>query len=200
MDLFGPDKYAACSSLLKYASVLLCFTNAMMTGKNTIEIKDAALLKAAMLATIVADLFLLFTQLYFIGVSIFCLVQLIYITRHSRYSKPHTKIYAAACTAFMASSFIAVMNSDIPEKALVLAACLYAFLTLCSLHTAFLTFKFKLYPKKNAELINAGLWLLMLCDLNIMLNNAIPGNPVSGILIWLFYVPSQLFLSYSARR
>ena len=94
------------SNILKYVSVLLCLANALMTGNDAFEKKDAALLQAAMLLTIAADFYLLFTDHYALGVLIFCLVQVVYITRHSRYSKVHTKTYIAAGSAFMALSFL----------------------------------------------------------------------------------------------
>ncbi|HSN59222.1 MAG TPA: lysoplasmalogenase family protein, partial [Clostridiaceae bacterium] len=201
LDLSGSDRWIIYSNILKYVSVLLCLANALMTGKDAIEKKDAALLQAAMLVTIAADLFLLFTDYYFLGISIFCLVQIIYIARHSRYSKVHAKkICIAGGSALMAVSFFAVVITGINQKAMVLAGCLYAFLTVCSLHTAFCTVKSDIYPKKAAAQINTGLWLLLLCDISIFLKIVIPFIPFSGFLIWFFYLPSQVLLSLSARK
>jgi len=200
LDLSGLDRWIIYSNILKYVSVLLCLANALMTGKDAIEKKDAALLQAAMLVTITADFFLLFTGYYFLGISIFCLVQIIYIARHSRYSKVHAKIYIAGGSAFMAVSFIAVIITGINQQAMVLAGCLYAFLTVCSLHTAFCTVKSNLYPEKAAAHINTGLWLLLLCDISIFLKFVVPFIPFSGFLIWFFYLPSQVLLSLSARK
>jgi hypothetical protein len=200
LDLFGSGRFSTCSDILKYVSVLLCLANALMTGKDAFEKKDAAFLQAAMLVTIAADLFLLFTGYYFLGISIFCLVQIIYIARHSRYSKVHTKIYIAGGSAFMAVSFFAVAISGINQRAIVLAGCLYAFLTVCSLHTAFCTVKSNLYPKKAVAQINAGLWLLLLCDISLFLKIVIPFVPFLGFFAWFFYMPSQVLLSLSARK
>jgi hypothetical protein len=201
LDLAGQGRYSFLSGALKYASVLLCFANALMFGKENLEKKDAALLKAAMFVTVCADYFLLFTDLYPAGILLFCTVQLIYIARHSRYSKPIAKkAYLAAFFPFIAAAYLASAGSGISAKALVLAGFLYALLTVCSLHTAFLAYKAKRYPLKNAVLINAGLWLLMLCDINIFLSFAVPSNFLSQYLEWLFYLPSQLLLSFSARK
>ncbi len=200
LDLYGSVRMSMYSNILKYVSVLFCLANALLTGKDAFEKKDAALLKAAMLLTIAADLFLLFTGYYFLGISIFCLVQIIYISRHSRYSKAHTKIYSAAGAAFMAVSFISVVLSGINQQTIVIAGCLYAFLTVCSLHTAYGAVKSNLYPKKTVVQINAGLWLLLLCDISILLKIAIPSIPLLGFLAWLFYLPSQVLLSFSARK
>lgn len=200
LDLFGSGGLSIYSNILKYVSVLLCFANALMTGNDAFEKKDAALLQAAMLVTIAADLFLLFTDHYFLGILIFCLVHVIYITRHSRYSKVHTKIYIAWGSAFMALSVFAVMISGIDQMAIVLAGCLYAFLIVCSLHTAFCLVKSNLYPKKAVAQINSGLWLLLLCDISIFLKIVIPFIPVLGYFAWFFYLPSQVLLSFSARK
>jgi hypothetical protein len=188
------------SELLKYTSVLLCFANALMTGKESFEKKDAALLQAAMFVTVIADSFLLFTGYYFLGVCLFCMVQLIYIIRHSRYSQVHLKTYCLSGAIFMLVAVIAVVSSGVSGKAIAIAGCLYAFLTLSSLHAAFGAAKLKRYPKRTIALINAGLWLLMLCDVNVALYNTIASNHITGLLIWFFYIPSQLLLSMSARK
>lgn len=200
LDLSGQGKYSALSGALKYASVLLCLANALMTGKESLEKKDAAFLKAAMFVTVSADYFLLFTDLYIAGILLFCAVQAIYIARHSRYSKSSIKNCVVIGFELMAASLVAVGVSGIREKTLVLTGCLYAFLTVCSLHTAFNVIKSKRYAARNATLINAGLWLLMLCDINIFLSFAVPSNSISPYLEWLFYLPSQLMLSFSARK
>jgi len=188
------------SGLIKYTSILLCFANALLTGRESFEKKDTALLKAAMFVTVIADSFLLFTDYYFLGVCLFCMVQMIYIIRHSRYSKVNLNIYNLSCAVFMIVAAIVVVISGISGKAIAIAGCLYAFLTLCSLYTAFGAAKLKRYPKKTIALINSGLWLLLLCDINVALNNTIFANHITGLLIWLFYIPSQFLLSMSARK
>ncbi|MBP1745172.1 MAG: putative rane protein [Firmicutes bacterium] len=200
LDLFGSGSFNSYSNILKYVSVLLCFANALLSGKDCLEKRDALLLQAAMFVTIAADPFLLFLEQYFLGILLFCVVQSIYIIRHSRYSKFHTKMYAISGAAFMSFAFVVVTVSGIDEKAIALAGCLYAFLTFCSLHTAFSTAKAGLYPRNNVVLINTGLWLLMLCDLNIFLNITVPFDHFPGFLAWVFYLPSQLILSESSRR
>ena len=57
LDLYGSVRMSMYSNILKYVSVLFCLANALLTGKDAFEKKDAALLKAAMLLTIAADLF-----------------------------------------------------------------------------------------------------------------------------------------------
>lgn len=188
------------SDLLKYASVLLCFVNALLTGNESFEKKDTALLQAAMFVTVIADSFLLFTNYYLLGVCLFCIVQLIYIIRHSRYSKFHTNIFTLSGAVFMSVAVIEVMRSGFVEKAIVIAGCLYAFLTLFSVYTAFRAAQQKRYPKKTIALINVGLWLLLLCDINVALFNTIAPNHITGLIIWFFYLPSQLLLSMSARK
>ena len=188
------------SDLLKYASVLLCFVNALLTGKESFEKKDTALLQAAMFVTVIADSFLLFTNYYFLGVCLFCMVQLIYIVRHSRYSKVHTNIFNLSCAVFMSAAVVWIMSSGLVEKAIAIAGCFYAFLTLFSVYTAFRAAQQKRYPKKMIALINVGLWLLMLCDINVALYNTISHYHITGLIIWLFYLPSQLLLSMSARK
>jgi len=200
LDLTGPGTYSTLSCALKYAAVILCLANALMTGRESLEKKDAAFLKAAMFVTVSADYFLLFTDLYTAGIILFCAVQLIYIARHSRYAESNARIYLGAGSAFMAAACLTVVSSGTSGKIMVLSGCLYAFLTVCSLHTAYRAYKSNRYPAKTAALINAGLWLLMLCDINIFFSFAVTSNSISPYLEWLFYLPSQLMLSFSARK
>jgi len=200
IDLSGSVRFYPLSNALKYASVFLCFTNALLTGNNCFEKKDAAFLKAAMFVTAAADIFLLFTDYFIAGILLFCIVQVIYVARHNRYSKSNTKIYLVIGAEVMAAAFVAVGISGISEKTLVLSGCLYALLSAFSLNAAFRACKSERFPAKNVFLINAGLWLLLLCDVNIFLSAAFPADYLSQRLEWLFYLPSQVLLSYSARK
>jgi len=199
IDLFGTDSLINYSVLLKYLSIMLCFLNTLLIGKNGHDIIDTHFLQFALFLALFADLFLLILNKFIAGISIFCFIQTIYIVRHSRFSKLDYKLFAVIGTFFI--GFLTITNPfsiNLNNEIIVLAA-IYSFLTICSLVTAFGALKFNLYPKKAAIFILLGVSLLLMCDINVLLFNSF-GNPVSGFLMWFFYLPSQFFLSMSGRK
>lgn len=182
---------------IKYFSIILCFINALIIGKKGHDIVDTRLLQFAMFLTLVADFFLLITQYFIPGILVFCLIQIIYVIRHSRYSKFNIKLYIMAALMLVLSSLIARITSLNANIWLLNLGIIYAIISLCSVFTALSTIKYKIYPKNTAVLIILGIGLLFLCDINVALYNLNQNNYLSGFLIWFFYLPSQLFLSQS---
>lgn len=150
---------------------------------------DAVLLKCAFFITIIADLNLLILNNYKLGVILFCIIQTLYITRHSLASKFNYIIWGLFCIVFM----IGVFHF---KDLLLLAVFFYLCLSVLSIYTAISTTRYKKYPKITKTLIISGLILLFLCDINVAYFN-INRNIISSFLMWFFYVPSQLFLSLS---
>lgn len=200
IDLFRVGSLYDYSGTLKYFSIILCFLNTLFIGKTGHDIIDTRLLQSAMLMTLIADCFLLVTQNFTPGIFIFCLIQIIYIKRHSRYAKFNYKL-------FLLTALVLVIFSIIIKPALInviplflTLGTIYAILSGFSILTALSTLKCKLYPKKTAIPIILGLCLLFICDINVALFNFNPDNNISGFLMWFFYLPSQLLLSKSGGK
>ncbi|HCQ88645.1 MAG TPA: hypothetical protein DIU45_01360 [Clostridium sp.] len=84
----------------------------------------------------------------------------------------------------------------------------YAICLIISIRKAIKVCKNNLYPYPNKYMIAYGMILFILCDINVALYNVTEVTGISwtfidivhnitGLLIWLFYVPSQLLLSLS---
>ena len=80
------------SIYLKFSSIILCFIISLLIGSNGFNNRDVFLLQLARLFTLVADYFLLLSSNYILGVLSFCVVQLIYIERHSLMEKNNFNI------------------------------------------------------------------------------------------------------------
>lgn len=193
-DLAGLD--IGLSNALRYAGIVSCAVIAIFAHRRAFDKKDGNLLIGALLLTVLADTFLLFTSWHILGVSIFCLVHLVYIYRYRARFFKHccilTLIVFALCSI---GYFLSVEHMLL----LGIIALLYAALFLTSTYSVFTT---KSLPKKNKLLACGGMVLFILCDINVVLYNTLPAGmwiyELSAFLIWVFYLPSQLLISLSS--
>jgi hypothetical protein len=86
------------------------------------------------------------------------------------------------------------------EGQLIKISFIYASLLISSLYCSLNTVKNSFYPLYSALFIGIGMFLFFMCDLNVGLFNILKNselNFLTGFLIWFFYAPSQLLLSFS---
>ncbi len=177
-------------SILKFSFVVLCFINAFATRSRK---KDANLLRAAMFFTVLADFHMVLFGNNVPGLVCFCAVQSLYCVRYAgiRYAAALWGVLAcAACVLF-------ALKAD----ALNFFTVLYA-LSFAASITA--VYRAKQYAPPNRILTRLGMTLFLLCDVNVALTNAaIPflaaHSRLTYLLLWIFYLPSQLILSFSAK-
>ncbi len=210
LDLTGLD--AGRSNQVKYIVIILCFCYAFFAGKGTVRF-----LKAALLFTVLADLFLLIMDYYFYGVLVFIIVQHLYGVRlvilKSRQSvlsedgdlRDHTYYYIRkhvlsgyiirVILQAAAASVICIMLSilDVSLELLSVVSIYYFILissnVISSIRLAFLS------PRdKGNVLYGIGMLLFLLCDINVGLYNlsgfiAMPENAYH-----LIYAVSSLLM------
>lgn len=184
------------SSMLKYCAVLLCLTIAVLSYKNPYSKQDCKALITAMLFTALADYLLLFTSKTTIGVMVFCIAHLAHIARINKSAfKAGVVIYLMAAVLLSA---LAAIGLTLPY--LYIACAIYVALILTATITAFRADM----PKRNLILIRTGMVLFVLCDICVALFNVLHAGGMfyeaALLLIWLFYVPSQISLALSARQ
>lgn len=185
------NRFSNASTVLKYASVLICF----LVSLSGISEKDGKYVALALAFTVCADLFLLvLDNFYVIGVALFCPVQIIYALRlhRMRAKKPLLILRLLLSGAMLAISFaveISVLNAIIS---------FYFPQLLCN--------AIESISAKN-RLFSVGLWLFVCCDICVGLSNITFPFPVSGtvvsiiqILMWAFYLPSQVLIVLSSQR
>ena len=190
------------STYIKYIGIILCFLLSLLIGDNGHDYTDTRLLVAALFFTSTADYFFLFVKNFKIGVVFFCIVQSIYIIRHSRKTVLTSSYYFVVSVILtimiFSPSFIHIYKFDQVLKSILF---LYGGLLLISTFTAIRTTWFDKYPRSGSYKVATGSVLFMLCDINVALfNTSSSFSNISGFLIWLFYFPSQVFLALSGYK
>lgn len=196
------------STILKFSSIVLCFFIVLLVGDDGIDKVDKLLVQLARFFTVLADLFLVILYSFQLGIACFCIVQFIYILRHSR-GKAFKNTAAIFLITIVIASLIYI-KVPIPnmDKSMYIIALLYASLLINSVIMAVTTYSRKFYSRLSCTLIAVGMILFFMCDLNVALYNLIGfcdfefiridnKEFLVGFLMWFFYLPSQLLLTLS---
>jgi len=186
-------------NLICFLLIFCFFALSFSYRRYALSKTDALLLRAAMIFTLLADFCMLIAGKNTLGVVFFCCVQFIY---NYRFTNGKRAVALAAAIAVLAAALLfvpaAAKLASREKAAVVYAACLFF-----SVSGALLAFRRKKYPRPNNYLVLAGMLLFFLCDVSVMLFNLdLPqsARDAAETLIWVFYLPSQLMLSLSARK
>ena len=183
---------------LKYGGIVLCFLWTLGAAGN----RDGGLTSIALSFTLLADLFLLvLNRWYLVGVSAFCVVQLLYLARlHRAGSRPlPLRILLRAALAGALLTAAGTLGGLTPLTGLTL----FYFSQLVA------NFFASLSQGRRGCGFSLGLLLFIGCDVCVGLRNlsaALPGMvplpflPLVQVGMWLFYLPSQVLISLSAGR
>ena len=157
--------------------------------------RDAYLLRAGLLCTLSADFCMLVIYNNVIGLLFFICVQVIYFFRYLSGSPRAAVLIPCLLCVYAALAYLTRLTL---ESRL---AAVYACALLTGASAAFI--RRKAYPKPNRAIIPLGMLLFALCDINVGLINVLPdgaGRSAANILIWVFYLPSQILLSASGAK
>lgn len=191
------------SSILKYLGILLCLLLAILIGNNGHDKKDTMLLRSAFLFTALADLCMIILNFNTLGIMIFCIVQITYIIRHRRGAgkKGDLNFLIVAMILIILIPILVTSKLEIEnlgdsgiKKITMIIGAIYAIILVYSVYIGLKTLKGTFYPISSSYLISIGITLFLLCDINVALS--ITTKNLS-ILIWVFYLPSQVLLVLS---
>jgi len=189
LDIFTFTSRTMLSLQLKYVSIVLCFVLALSLYGQSKNKSDSKYVVIALIFTLIADIFLLFTTNDMAGIFFFCLVQLTYLKRYN------FKIFTFGLCLIPIAALVYFFA---PIPSLFAIAGLYAFLILSCFVATFRT----QLPPFNLKCIQWGMFLFILCDIHVALFNQLPRNfayhQVAAVAMWFFYLPSQLLLALSA--
>jgi len=185
---------------VKFLLILSLFVVALVTFFFAHSKRDWAFLAAAMGFTVGADYFLVIEFDYTWGVAVFCFVHAAYLLRtKGRRGWVYIGVaLAAAGVLFFGATRV------VQPRWLLLFASMYASLFAANVSACFLG-KSEL-PKTNRRIMQAGLVLFVLCDINVLLVNLphflyLPGFTLGSYAwIWIFYLPAQGLLAVSGIR
>lgn len=212
LDLAGGK--TGLSNAIKFAVIFLCFCYVLSLQSHNRSISYS--LKAAMLFTLISDLFILLLDYYLYGVLTFTVVQLLYNYRISihnasgHYNAAKKFFISGLMIQLLISSFICLLLDFFgvePEPLLIAAAIYFTGLVMNTIRALAATIKES--GDISMRLFAAGLVLFLLCDINVGLFNLssfieLPQDiysviySVSSVLMWFFYAPSQTLIALSA--
>ncbi|MGI6169252.1 MAG: lysoplasmalogenase family protein [Christensenellales bacterium] len=172
----------------KYAGICICFLMACARLFVTGFSRDGQLVALALGLTLAADTFLLWTEVFVWGVVVFCGVQAVYARRFGA----HWGFAALGITLFAALALLGTL------PLLFAVVAVYACLFVGNMVAVFCSEQ--CLSPRMVRRSRVGMVLFFLCDINVMLYNLLPPQEtyLPGILMWLFYLPGQYFLSTSA--
>lgn len=196
------------SNMLKFISIILCFFIGLLIGKDRLSRMDRFLLQLGLFFTVLADLSFLILENYSLGLGLFCLVQIIYYNRYRRGPVHSQPLQSFAFLKFFLIFLIVLASVYLVNLTRVKVDFLYGlgfFYAICLISStgqALGAFRKKLYPSPNRYLILIGMVLFLLCDTSIALSFAgrlfnLANYSVFALLVWPFYLPSQLLLALS---
>lgn len=209
--LIGLDFYGqiTLSVMIKYISVILCLFNAFHILKLSKDRTDSYYLFLGLSLTAIADLCLLILNFFKTGVFIFCFVQIIYSFRYLKHARKKLLFfYSISIPLVVFSNFVYFYIAG-NFQTLNLIASVYALCLLTSLTSSYLAYNARVYHRSNGILIMTAMIFFALCDINVGLSNFMemylyPTQFINSLIhfsrlaIWIFYMPSQVMLSYSS--
>ncbi len=196
---------------IKFICIILCFIITLLTGKDSLSKRDLFLLQIGLFFTVIADYFFLIEHKYTLGVLSFCIVQIIYSIRHDIQKKDVTIRNYMIIFLTVFSSYLIINTFIIKIDLLFVVGFYYSMALITSVAKAIKARKNNLYPYPNKHMIAWGMILFLLCDINVGLANITKVVNLSQsllktfldksfLLIWLFYLPSQVLLALSGYK
>lgn len=209
------------SNKIKFCIIILCFCYAAFfirgAGRSII-----LCLQAGLFFTVISDLFILMMNSYYYGVLTFILVQQLYGIRLLLAQRSDTKekidsaLFRSWGIRIILQASIACVGCIILYRlGVVLESLLLAtiFYFVCILTNVITSVKLAFHkPQRKGNIIFAiGMFLFLLCDINVGLFNlsgyiTMPENlyhtiySFSSILMWTFYAPAQVLIALSVKR
>ena len=198
------------SKAIKFSCIVLCFLHGAALSKLNQETSGAPLL-GALFFTALADVFLVFTSIYLVGVLLFCVVQVFYY----EYLKGKEEVFHYIAGNFMITSVLTMgfVILILPYTGLgdfnlaVIFWCIYYMIELLrNLVTALRCCNcVKTGEHKTHLIFTTALFMLLLCDIQVGLYNIIGSSifikeeleflyQFSQRGMWIVYVPAQLLI------
>ncbi len=144
------------------------------------------------------------------AICFFCAVQLTYCVRHAGIRYGLTAAGVAVSVAVIGvfvtplvletvSESVTVEMLALTYSSLALVATAYAVCLLFSAFAAVSAFVKKTYPFPNNYLVTLGILFFLCCDINVGLRFLVPRENIFSVLVWVFYLPSQIMLCLSGK-
>ena len=165
-------------------SFIICVFVASCLNAHYFRSERNFFLATALFFTLIADFFLVLTDMYEIGVFVFCFAHIFYILRNLGAKTLKFCVLVLVLPIFF-------LNFGV----LVIFAIIYMQLFVLNFATAIIAIKKGLYSRLNSFFLVFGLVLFAVCDILVVLYNQ--GQTGVYNAIWLFYAPAKIFIVIS---
>ncbi len=204
------------SSILKFISIFLCFVITIVFYIFNRKNKDCFILMTAFLFTVIADVFLLFTDQFLFGVLSFCVVQIIYLYR-IHCIVPNLSKYHLFLRMFVTIVVLLLMNLFSIKVDFLLCVTVFYFINFVGNIVLLGVLRLKShqlvsrrYPVYLTRFF-LGMILFILCDVSVGLYNLsyyvnLSGNIYDFVVLiasfgmWGFYLPGQVCIALSTKK
>lgn len=133
--------------------------------------------------TTIADYFLLFTNYYTIGIIFFIIVQILRLFHYS--TKKEIPIILVLFSLLIGIIIKLLINT---------------FIGICTIYAFLLISNAIIVIKQKKFYLSIGMILFILCDFSVALYYLYPNLTISSKLIWIFYLPSAILLSFYDKK
>lgn len=199
---------------LKFAGIILCFIYSLLPYTEINDRSDLSILRGALFFTVISDLLILMLDFYTWGVFTFCIVQLLYLIRLSRWRSPFRQdkinktiiinILRNLGIAFVVLLLLVITKIQI-NRLLVITAFYFISIVFNVIDAIIIAFQDKI---KYQLFFAVGMILFLCCDINVgifnlgdfVILNSIGFSGLyhfSTIAMWMFYLPAQVGISLS---
>ncbi len=197
IDIFF-NEFNEVSSLLKYFSIILNLIYLIFITIISYT-KERLILVLAFIFTLISDYFLLFKTDYnsfLIGLIFFNIVQLIYFFKYQylNFNKMKFLISMILRIIFIVIGIL-IIYFLLPTLFSLLN--ISAYIYFINLFFNFLDPLINNIKIKKNIILSLGFLLFIFCDINVGIVNLFNANIIFSILMWFFYLPSQILLFYS---
>lgn len=195
------------SNILKFISISLCFIFVFYSFVKNKE-KYIFIMLLILFFTVIADIFLLFTSRFEIGIVSFVIVQCLYFYKLKlmNHGKCKRCMVEVLTIAFIWNMLVLIMkNKNFLSPFIVIASLYFIIFTANLVKSWVIVMRDK---SRNIYEVSfaIGLVLFYICDINVGLSNlnimAIDMPKIiellarnSALLMWVFYLPAQVILS-----
>lgn len=194
---------------IKFTCTLLCFCLSFSYSAD--DKNSFLLLHIALLFTLISDFIILILDNNSLGVTTFCITHILYSIRHDYNNYKKTLIYFLSVFLTIALLFLIGIGLRKNVDYLTFISLFYFLCLLTNVFKSLKAYREDLFSNPKKIFIAAGVILFFLCDINVGLYN-ITGfsqlntytlralHRIGYILMWFFYLPSQLLLASSEKE
>lgn len=193
------------STSLKFLGIVLCFFYALYHMHK--RVSDSILIVGAIVFTLCADICLLLTNYYTMGLVFFNIVQAIYLYRIVTYGriKPMKHLLFRIISIGVVLLVLQLGTIDL-DVLLIITVIYFVNITINTITALALNYKSN---NKKWLLFSIGMLLFLLCDINVGIYNSsaylVSQTAIydklyhlASLGMWFFYLPAQIFIVMSS--